>query len=89
MACSIFQVISFGLETLDVVKNFYRYGMLGGSLMDRNTAMQDLASDIIAVDVPTSIGKHEQTLVDVTKKCTRFARGAFFPIRFVPKESGA
>lgn len=74
LACSIFQVISFGRETLSLVKDVYRHGTLDESLMDKSTAIQGVASDIIAVDIPQP-GKQERKLVDVTKKCTGVARG--------------
>lgn len=75
LACSIFQVVSFGRETLILVKDVYRNGTIDGSLMDKSVAIQDVASDIIAIEIPRPLGKHEQKLVDVTQKCTGVARG--------------
>jgi hypothetical protein len=75
LACSIFQTVSFGRETLVLVKDVYRNGTIDDSLMDKSTAIKDVASDIIAVEIPRPLGKHEQKLVDVTKKCTGVARG--------------
>lgn len=74
LACNIFQVISFGRETLSLVKSVYRDGTLDNSLMDKITAIQGVASNIIDVNIPQS-GNQEKKLVDVTKKCTGVARG--------------
>lgn len=75
LACSIFQTVSFGRETLVLVKEVYQNGTIDHSLTDKSTAIQEVASDIIAVDIPRPLGKYEQKLFDVTKKCTRFAIG--------------
>lgn len=74
LACNIFQVISFGRETLGLVKSVYRDGTLDNTLIDKSTAIQGVASNIIDVNIPQS-GSQEKKLVDVTKKCTRVARG--------------
>ncbi|KAJ0120072.1 hypothetical protein J7T55_000925 [Diaporthe amygdali] len=87
LACSIFQVISFGRETLSLVKDVYRHGTLDESLMDKSTAIQGVASDIIAVDIPQP-GKQERKLVDVTKKCTGVARDLQEEIAFLVGHNG-
>lgn len=74
LACSIFQAISFGRETLGLVKSVYSDGTLDNSLMDKITAVQGVASNIIEVNIPQS-GNQEKKLVEVTKKCTGVARG--------------
>lgn len=74
LACNIFQVISFGRETLGLVKSVYRDGTLDNSLMDKINAIQGVASNIIDVNIPQS-GNQEKKLVDVTKKCAGVARG--------------
>lgn len=74
LACNIFQVISFGRETLGLVKKVYRDGTLDNSLVDKSITIQGVASSIIGVNIPQS-GNQEQRLVDVTKKCTGVARG--------------
>lgn len=74
LACNIFQVISFGRETLGLVKSVYRDGTLDNSLMDKITAIQDAASNIIDINIPQS-GNQEKKLVDMTMKCTGVARG--------------
>lgn len=74
LACSIFQVISFGRETLGLVKSIYLDGTLDNSLVDKITAIQGVASHIITINIPQS-GSQEKKLVDVTKKCTGVARG--------------
>ncbi|POS80025.1 hypothetical protein DHEL01_v201571 [Diaporthe helianthi] len=58
LACSIFQTISFGRETLALVKDVYRNGTIDQSLVDKSTAIQEVASDIIAVKIPPSLSKH-------------------------------
>ncbi|KAG6358726.1 hypothetical protein INS49_012245 [Diaporthe citri] len=52
LACSIFQVISFGRETLGQVKGVYRDGTLDKSLMHKINAIQDVVSNIIDVNIP-------------------------------------
>lgn len=44
LACSIFQTVSFGRETLALVKDVYRNGTIDDSLMDKSTALQDVAA---------------------------------------------
>lgn len=83
LACNIIQVISFGRETLDLIKCVYRDGTIDESLMNKSTAIQDVAAEIIAVEVPPPLGKYEQNLVDITKKCTGVARGIHYKSRFV------
>lgn len=80
LACSICQVVSFGRETLVLVKGVYRNGTLDDSLAEKSTVIQDLASDIISVEIPGPLGKNEQKLFDVTKKCTGVAKGMFLPM---------
>lgn len=74
LACNIFQVISFGRETLGLVKSVYGDGTFDDSLVNKITAIQCVTSNIIAVNIPQS-GSQERKLVDVTKKCTGVARG--------------
>lgn len=74
LACNIFQVISFGRETLGLVKSVYRDGTFDKSLTYKITAIQEVASNIIDVNIPQQ-GKQEKKLVDVTKKCSGVARG--------------
>lgn len=74
LACNIFQVISFGRETLGLVKSVYRDGTMDNSLVDKITAIQGVASHIIDINIPQS-GSQEKKLVEVTKKCTGVARG--------------
>lgn len=74
LACSIFQTVSFGRETLALVKDVYRNGTIDDSLMDKSTAIQDVAAEIVKVEIPQPLDKHEQQLVNITKKCTEVAR---------------
>ncbi|KAK7723260.1 hypothetical protein SLS63_008913 [Diaporthe eres] len=87
LACNIFQVISFGRETLGLVKSVYRDGTLDNSLTDKITAIQVVASNIIDVNIPQS-GNQEKKLVDVTKKCTGVARDLQEEIAFLVGQNG-
>lgn len=80
LACSIFQTISFGRETLVLVKDVYRNGTVDESLIQKSTIIKEVASDIIAVEIPRPLGKQEQNLVNVTKKCTGVVRGLYYEI---------
>lgn len=82
LACNIFQAISFGRETLALVKDAYRNGTIDDSLVDKSTIIQDVAADIIAVEIPQPLGKQEQRLMDITRKCTGIARGTHYESRF-------
>ncbi|KAK2615916.1 hypothetical protein N8I77_002637 [Diaporthe amygdali] len=87
LACSIFQVINFGHETLSLVKDVYHHGTLDESLMEKSLAIQAVASDIVAVNIPQP-GKQERKMVDVTKKCTGVARDLQEEIAFLIGHSG-
>ncbi|KAG8158628.1 hypothetical protein KVR01_011750 [Diaporthe batatas] len=83
LACSIFQTVSFGRETLALVKEVYQNGSIDHTLVHKSTAIQGVASDIVAVEIPRPLGQYEQKLFDVTKKCTGFARDLKEEIAFL------
>lgn len=73
LACSIFQVISFGHETLGVLKRVYKTGELEPSRNLYAEELKQAADNIHTFDISKPARKSEQQLFDNARKCNEVA----------------
>ncbi|KAE9573785.1 hypothetical protein CGMCC3_g10180 [Colletotrichum fructicola] len=86
LACNIFQIISFGNETIRLVRDVYSRGFLETPLAEHAVTLRDVASHIIAFETPVNPRKYEVQLKDNATKCHAVARDLVEEIKFLLSE---
>lgn len=83
LACNIFQVISFGHESISLLKKVYQDGTLDTPDSFHAEKLGEIAKDIQKVDVPEPVSKEDQQLLDVANKCREVATALQKEIAFL------
>ncbi|KAK1847838.1 hypothetical protein CCHR01_09495, partial [Colletotrichum chrysophilum] len=86
LACNIFQIISFGNETIRLVRDVYSRGFLETPLAEHAVTLRDVASHIIAFETPVNPRKYEVQLKDNATKCHAVARDLVEEIKLLLSE---
>ncbi|KAK2756010.1 hypothetical protein CKAH01_17224 [Colletotrichum kahawae] len=86
LACNVFQVISFGQETMNLVRDVYGKGSIEVPLAEYAVTLRDAAAHIKAFELPEKPRKHEVQLADNAAKCHLVARDLGEEINFLLAE---
>lgn len=91
LACNIFQVISFGHETISLVKRIYQNGTPGGALSGNASHLREIASRIESAQVPSAAAsaRQDQILLTVAQKCQTAARDLQEEVKFIVEGAAA
>lgn len=82
LACNIFQVISFGHETLVLLKRIYRERVLDSSQNFYAAELQQAAKDIHAQGIPSQPTPQDRRLLETAKKCSEVCQWLLEEIDF-------
>lgn len=83
LAVNIFQVISFGHETISLCKRVYRDGSLDPTLQTNALYLSALSTRIEAFHPPKRRTKEDQQLVDVVTRCQKISNDLQEEIQFI------
>jgi hypothetical protein len=84
LVCNIFQTISFGHETIHLLKSVYQHGSVDESLAEYSVALRIVSSDIEAIGaLPRNAKGYEKELVTAAAKCQIISRGIEDEIKFI------
>lgn len=87
LASNIFQVISFGYNTIQLLKHAYQNGSLEGSVYGHVSELRIIADDIQKViskgAATKSLSKQDQNLLKISQRCYAVARDLQEEINFI------
>lgn len=83
VACNIFQVISFGHETINLCKRVYQDGSPCPELSTNATQLRSFSAQVQRLSIPSKPTKEDQQLHNVACKCQKIAADLNEEIRFI------
>ena len=83
VACNIFQVISFGHETINLCKRVYQNGSPCCDLSDNAAQLNAFSSQIKKFSIPSKPTREDQQLHNVASKCQKVSADLLEEIVFI------